>query len=143
MIGSKAQSRSGHARGGFAMVVAITLMGLVAATLAVLATLLVSEAKRTGAAATEAQLRQLLIAGEAVAAQQTQKLVETNGKDQIVALPQELAEGKASLALKSSRNREGVDVIVTAKYQGREATQTLRFARRGAGWELADARLGS
>ena len=71
-IASFGCSRS--SRRAFATITAITLLALVGIALAAMGTLLVADARRTRAATSEAQLRQLLLAGAAAAEERVRNL---------------------------------------------------------------------
>ena len=122
-------------RRGFAMIIAITLLGLVAATLAMLATHFFLEAQRTRTHNADAQVRQLLIAGQAVARAQADSLAA--GKSIEVPLPPQLTQQQAKLTIAGAP----ANIQITAEYQARRASQQITLARDGTSWKLASAEL--
>jgi hypothetical protein len=128
-------------RRGFAIIIAIGLMGLVAAALALLATMMAADTRRTSSAVTEAQLRQLLVAGAAVAQRDIQGIVAAGEKGRAITLPEPLSQpgGKLTLTAKSSGDRAEVEVL--AAYERRHAAQMLTFERKDGAWQMVSARL--
>jgi hypothetical protein len=129
-------------RRAFATVAALGLIAVVGVTLAALATLLAGDVKRTVGGAADAQLRQLLIAGEAAA---RASLAHDGAPGEVtLALPDELQSTGITLTI---RRLDGVppDAVrfeVTARdSDGRSATQTLHYARAGDRWQLLAAQL--
>jgi hypothetical protein len=122
-------------RGGFAMIIAVTLLSLVAVTLAILGTLAVGEAKRTMAYANDAQLRQLLVYGAHVA--QERAATQPSTQPTIVPLPSTLAQGGAKLMITAI----GDKVQVEAEYLGRHASEELVFTREGGKAKVKSAKL--
>ena len=120
----------------FAAVTAIVLLGLVASTLGAMAMMFAADARRTRDAATEAQLRQFLIAGAASAQQRLDKGPTTF--DTKLTAP---ADG--AIQLIASPDGDAVHVIVTATLGPRRQEQTLRFTRAGERWKLASVALQS
>jgi hypothetical protein len=120
----------------FAAVTAIVLLGLVASTLGAMAMMFAADARRTRDAATEAQLRQLLIAGAASAQQRLDKGPTTFDNKLIVP-----ADGVVQLT--AAADGDAVRVIVTATLGPRRQQQTLRFTRAGDKWKLAGVQLQS
>jgi hypothetical protein len=120
----------------FAAVTAIVLLGLVATTLGAMAMMFAADARRTRDAATEAQLRQLLIAGAASAQQRLEKGPTTF--DAKLTAP---ADG--ALQLTAAPDGEAVRVTITATLGPRRQQQTLRFTRAGDKWKLAIVELQS
>lgn len=115
------------------MVTAITLVGLVAVAALALTMLLRADVNRTHAGETEAQLRQLLLAGTAHArAAQEAGVVE-------VALPAELAGGTLTVRIEQEgdERRAGVEASVDEAM----ARQALVLERVGTGWRVIEARL--
>ena len=112
-------------RRGFMLIFAVTLLILIGATLALLATLFAGEARRTQNQAIDAQLRQILIAGT-IAAQHEMKEV---------ALPAELSEAKVTIT------SEGAATIVQAEYRGRKMGEKVTFTGTGNARKLASAQL--
>ena len=133
-------SRRRHPR-GFAALTAIALIAIVGLGLAAMASLFAGETRRTGRLRDDAQLRQLLIAGE-VAARDALSRGEREGT---VALPTDLTSLGARLTF--SPIGEPVDgeahVHVTAQAaDGRTMSQRLTYAAAADGaWTLRGAEL--
>jgi type II secretory pathway component PulK len=99
---------------GFAMLVALTLIVLVGAVSAALATLLAADARRTRDEATQAQLRQLMFAGEVTAREMLDQ--QSSGNQQIdVSLPAELARDGAMVKVRLIQNGGASRAIITAR----------------------------
>ena len=117
-----------------ATVTAVTMLALVGVTLAAMASLFAAEARRTRDAQTEAQLRQLLVAGAAVAGARPPSSPTT------VNLPPSLAG--ATLTLRPQPSEANVKVIaIEASWDDRQMTQALRYVRSGDAWRLTSAEL--
>ena len=128
--GRRGHSGGGHRRGGFAMILAITLLGLVAATLAMLATHFAGEATRTRTQAAEAQGRQILSAGAIIARENGELLAA--GKPVNVQLPPALAQGGAKLIVTGKPDA----VQLEAEVAGHRTSEVLKLSRQGAGWKI-------
>jgi hypothetical protein len=129
-------------RHGFAGATAVTMLALVGVTIAAMSSMFVAEARRTRDAAIDAQMRQLLIAGAAVAGQQLQSPEPANTEIRIELPPAPAAEGFGLVLRPAAAADPGVRVIeVIASWNEREMNQTLRFVRRQDRWALAGARL--
>ena len=105
------------------------LIGLVATTLAAMAMTFAADARRTRAAATDAQLRQLLIAG---AADVQQRL----GKGEATLDIQSAAPADGVVRVTAAAKGDAVEAVVVATIGKRTAQQTLRFTRAADGWKL-------
>jgi type II secretory pathway component PulK len=121
---------------GFAAFFAITMVGLVAVTLAGLGILFAGEARRTRARAGDVQLRQLLIAGS-VAAKQSITQTPNVASNTDMPLPRELSENGGQVTLAIQPSGEKTTVLVKAKFENRRAEETLHFIRAGAAWKLS------
>ena len=128
--GRRGHRGGGHRRRGFAMILAITLLGLVAATLAMLATHFAGEATRTRTQAAEAQGRQILTAGAMIARENGELLAA--GKPVNVQLPQSLAQGGAKLIVTGKPDA----VQLEAEVAGHRTSEVLKMSRQGAGWKI-------
>ena len=129
-------------RRGFAGLMAIFLLLLVASTLVVLGWAAVVEARRSRSQQDEAQLRQLLTAGAATAARDLNAVDVPTGQRQ-VALPAELNTAGASLTLTfSAPTTDRAQVEVVAALPRRTSRQTLEFTRAAGRWSIASATLG-
>ena len=130
-------------RRAFATVAALGLIAVVGVTLAAVATLLTSDVKRTRRAADDAQLRQLLVAGEAAA---RASLAGTDQPREVaLKLPTELESTGITLTIErldGGNPADGVQFRVTARGgDGRSVAQTLRYTRAAEGWRLDAAEL--
>jgi hypothetical protein len=121
---------------GFAMVMAIMLMGIVAITLGTMGMTFSLDAQRTRGQAESAQLRQLLLAGAEMAGE---NLTASDGTRNIeVALPSEL-EGKLELEIGASNGSGERVVVVDAMLEGRRMIQRLHYVRERNQWNLVAA----
>lgn len=114
-----------HARHGFAMVLAIVLLGLVGTLLGVLATQTNGEIRRSRTAGADAQLRQLLIAGEASC---RSRLASPPKEPELIPLPQSLADAKLTIActdLTPDRATFRIDALIASRH----AAQVLVYQR--------------
>ena len=126
-------------RRGVAAATAVSLLAMVGVTLAAMGAFFASEARRTRDATTEAQLRQLLLAGATIAARVAPVKAETP-----LELPPSLAADGAHVVVRPVEAPEaGVMVTeVDATIADRRMTQTLRFALRDGRWQVTGATLG-
>ena len=139
---STGRGRKFHAsRRGFAMLTAIALVALVAVAMAAAASVFRLDLRRTVTGAEDAQLRQLLFAGERIA---RAKLPREDGKVESAAgpvqLPPALAAQGASMNVGVAPKADNADAAVAtveATLGGRAAAQTLRYERGPGGWRLA------
>lgn len=126
--------------GGFATVLAVSMVALVGMMLVLLMAELRDVKRESGEARVEAELGQLLLAGAAAAG----KLVAEPAEALQVKLPASLEERGASLNLRNEPT-QSTDlekrVRVEASIQGRTARQTLRFVKSDLGWGLIEAKL--
>lgn len=124
-------------RRGFASFFAVVMIGMVAMAMLSLGLMVQIDARRTRDAGRQAQVRQLLLAGQAVAAEQIAagELAEVN-----VALPAALHEHALSLSFE----RDGEAVIATVEATGLDTTgrQTLQYTHEDDDrWALRRATL--
>jgi type II secretory pathway pseudopilin PulG len=127
-------------RRGFVLIMAIALLGLVAAALALLATIAVNRMKHARNEQADAQARQLLIFGQAYARGHLDELA-AKPTTRTLALPAELKECALGL---SSRPGEANTLIVQidASERTRHASQQLVYSHSHAqGWKLQSATL--
>lgn len=128
-------------RNGLVTIVALFILGLVTAALAVVARSAAVEARRTRAAQTSAQLRQLLLAGGADVAARSGGWGDAPPGPWSTPLPSELA-GYTLASLAAPGAAPGtVEVTVTAEGGGRRAAQRMTWARQGDRWHLVDTAL--
>lgn len=136
------------------MLTAIALVALVAVAMAAVGSMFRLNLRRTGEALADAQLRQLLIAGERAA---RERLASAKASDAVpsnavrafdhsVPLPAPLAAAGGSLKLRIQPARGDntaatVEATVEAALEGRSLSQALRYERGPAGWTLAAAEL--
>ena len=134
---------SRRSRRGFAVLTAIVLTALVAVAIAAALSVFRTNLSRTAAVASDAQLRQLLLAGERVARARLASPADGAGQGERVELPAALPQDGATLHIDAVGPRtEGAAAFrVTATLSGRRASQTLRYENRAGGWALADAEL--
>jgi hypothetical protein len=131
-----------HRRRGFATFSAVVLVGLATVALTMFAGITIRQLERTRDAGTDAQLRQLLIAGRTIAQQYTPSDLAPLPEQQ--ALPAALAEaGGATLTLEAQPSTETANatVTITAVYEHQTATQTLSYDPAQQRWRIIDAQL--
>ena len=130
-------NRTVRHRRGFTMLIAIALLGLVGSALLLLTRQLAAEGRRTRATYDEAQLRMLLIAGADDAAEHGKAWNNAPAAENWqMALPQSMADSNASVSL-SSRSSEAdtIEVLIVARFRGREAMQVLLFHHSEEAWK--------
>ena len=135
-------------RRGFAMLTAIALVALVGVAMAAVLALVQLDLRRTADALVEAQLRQMLLAGER-AARERLDATGTDGPRAAEAAPASLpaalaADGGAlEVTLTSATPAAGkeVEVTVRARLGERSAAQTLRYEHTPEGWRPRSATL--
>lgn len=122
---------------GFATLIALLMLGVVAAAIVALLALLSIDARTTARDAEEAQLRQLLVAG---AADVKEKLSggEAARTNWTVATPQDLA---AQVHIEMSGDGDARQAVITARRGARTMSQTLRFHRDQDRWQAESAEL--
>lgn len=120
----------------FAAVMAIMLIGLVGATLAAMAVTFAADARRTRAAAEDAQLRQLLIVGAA----DVQERLNRGATSFDI---KSTAPADAQLRLTAVAEGDGVEAVVVVTMGSRTSRQTLRFTRAAGQWKLSEVSFAS
>jgi hypothetical protein len=136
-------------RRGFAMLTAVALVALVAMALAAVLALVRLDLGRTADALDEAQLRQMLLAGEHAARERLDAAGEAAPRtDEAVpiSLPPALAAdgGAVDVTVLPRASRaaaEVVEVTVRARLGEKAASQTLRYERTSRGWRATAAAL--
>ncbi len=124
---------------GLAIVAAVVLIGLTGVAFVGLASLVRHDLRRTAHARGEAQLRQLLLAGERAAAA---SLDRPGQGIQNVALPAELAAEGATLSITPGDAAGETRVLdVDAGHMSLRASQRLTYERREGRWALVGAEL--
>lgn len=136
-------TRSPRRPHGFATVVALMLLGLVAAALAVSAAAATADLRRTRAAAAGAQLRQLLSAGGAdVAAHAARWPAAAPADDWSVPLPPALSDDGYAVAVHVTVNGATAHADVIATGAGRRLGQRITFVDTSGRWRPTAAILG-
>ena len=126
---------------GFATLIALGLIGLIGATLAVLAVSFSNDVKRNARQMDDAQLRQLLGAGEIVARSSAGMGEPSTWK---VELPEELGSSGMSISFErvGEMSADRLQIRITARTaEKRSATETITLARAGDVWSLQSAEL--
>lgn len=135
--------RTRHGSRGIALLSALWLLAFLSIVLAAVSVALMIDVRRTREAETDAQLRQLLLAGAAEAATRLDDGSMAEDRRVAITLPEALQDRGAALTLRRERG-EGTQTIVAveAALDGRGASQTLRFTPDGGAWRPTEARLG-
>jgi hypothetical protein len=131
--------RSARTR-GFAMVMAIVLVGMVATTLVALSAGFAHQATRTRLLAEDAQLRQLLLAGTQIAAA---RLHDSRPADGVVTLPDSLQLSGAALTIRMVSGAPGQDQVVEilAILPRHRLSQQLHLQARDGQLQITSAQL--
>lgn len=124
---------------GFMLFVAVTLIAFVGVALAVLTQSLAANAKNTDGQSADAQLRQLLTAGELTARAMIERnQLPGNGSSVELPLPRELRERKAVLSLQMVGDGQDVTSQISARIGARQhASSVIRWHHDGGGWQVA------
>ena len=125
-------------RRGSATVVAIFLLGLVAAAMAVATTAAVADLRRTRDVATAAQLRQMLLAGGLDVADHARRWPATAPAG---GWPVPVPVDGFGLTVHVEPADVAAVVTVTATGGGRRLSQRLSLARSQGGWQVTAATL--
>lgn len=120
----------------FATFTAVMTVALVGVALATLGTMFAWQARRTQQAASDAQLRQLLLAGGAAAAS---RLQAEPGPIDVTLTPPGLED--ATVRVDVSSSGASATATIEARLGAGVARQTLAFERGDGGWRVAAARL--
>jgi type II secretory pathway component PulK len=127
-------------RTGFAMITAIMLLSLTAMTITLFGVTLSNQARRTQFAVEDAQLRQLLTAGTALA--QTRIQSDSSGRFS-VALPDALTQNSAELTVDIHAVPSGNKIAeVNASLPHHRLSQQLTFSSQNGVWQMTQANLG-
>ena len=132
-----------HSRRGFASLLAVALLGLVAVTAVALFALASADYRRTQYNEQTAQLRQMLMAGA------TEVVNESTGwpaapqvTSRSIALPDELArQGGAMTFTVLSHNDETCEARIVATLGPHHASQVLTLQRQNEKWKISGAQL--
>ena len=127
---------------GFASFTAVVLVGTTAIALTAVASLTMYQAERTRNAATDAQLRQLLIAGQSYASEQLADGARQNNNLD-VQLPDTLASDGASLSIErqSPPGNTAKTAIINATLHGRSVNQTLVYDAISGTWRVTEVEM--
>jgi hypothetical protein len=126
----------------FATIAALGLVAVVGISLAALTALLARDVQRTVRQSQDAQLRQVLIAGEAAARASLSR--DGLARDFSLKLPPELESSGTSITFEplESTSTDTFRIRITARgADGRAMTQTLQYVRAAGRWELGSAEL--
>jgi hypothetical protein len=138
--------RTNHRRNrrAFAATVAVVMIGLIGATLLAMSGIFAIEARRARTESTDAQLRQLLLAGTAHAAQAVVSAPPASVAKPInLALPELLTQQDARLTLTLTPPKGSeLRVAIEASLARRTLRQTLLFTNTAGTWQLTSATLG-
>lgn len=136
-------TRTRQRRRGFAMVIAIVMVGLIAMSLATLGITFALQASRTQSQAEEAQLRQLLLAGAQAACAQATANSGPHPAIWSLSLPNVLCRQGATVTLETFFDSSGRLLIhIEAALPHRRLAQDVRFKQEGGAWHLVLAELG-
>jgi hypothetical protein len=133
------RERGKFRRGGFAMIPAIALLGLVAMAITAFCITCSLQSVRSRNLAEEAQLRQLLLAGSQIAQNAIQNSTPLQGPQ---TLPDSLRSDGYSLSLhvqSASSDRQVIDVA--ASLPRHQLSQRVEFTRQNGSWQLDSAEL--
>jgi hypothetical protein len=119
-------------------------LAIVVAAAADLSMAVAADWQRTRTTATDAQLRQLLLAG-CQAARQRLADGDVAGQGFAVQLPTDLAADGAVLTVAPASTNGSSDATITvnARYSGHRSSEQLRFHHGDAGWVLVDVAINS
>jgi hypothetical protein len=130
-------------RSGFATILAITLVGLVAAALGSMGVLAKADFRRTANVRGQAQLTQLLLVGAADVSERSKRW--GNGKlpqDWSVGLPGELSADGAKLLIQlRNESDHSASAHIRAAIGDHIAQQELRFRQTDGVWQMVDVQL--
>jgi hypothetical protein len=139
---TRIRRRRQRASNGFATLMAIALVAMAGVAFVAIASMMRHDVRRTRRAVAEAQLRQMLSAGEeAVRSQLDATGGGENGATREVPVPRMTGESEARLTLTVAPVADaGLRVIlVEATMDGFHAAQQLRYSRHDGKWTLVAA----
>lgn len=128
-------TRPSRQRRGAALIIAVSMIALVAVAMVMIAKLVSVDAGRTREEATAAQLRLMLLAGQDVATEQVDAL---SPDSPAVTLPSTLADGTLTIEIDPSGSETRKRVIIRAVLLDRRAAESVTFERSAGGWTLVD-----
>lgn len=134
-----------RSRRGFAVAIAILLLGMVGLSLLALSAYFTQDATRTRTEPVDAQLRQLLIAGAIDVKHRAGRWEQAPAaQGWAVELPADLsAEGSAHVCIDAPDEQGAIPATIEAAYAGRHMSQDLKLTRKDNHWEITRATLGS
>jgi len=126
--------------GGFCVINALALLAMVATALALLDTALAAEAQRSRQGWAEAQLEQLLLAGEKIAGEQLSTGGIAPGRK--IELPHDPDQDATELVIgPASVDGDGAQVEIQAASGKYHRGQTVHFRRSAGAWAISGAEL--
>jgi hypothetical protein len=127
-------------RRGYTVILAVTMLGLVAVAATMIVHQLGYELQRTRTTYEDAQLRQLLLAAaQDIAAREESSDSVGKGKPRELELPESLKQQGESVSIAvvdAGTPAEGIRII--ARFNQREATETLHFDRDAKRWTVLE-----
>lgn len=128
---------------GFATLIAVAMLGLVAAAIVVFTTHLRFAVMRTRLVSQDAELRELLLAGAQEAVDRAGRWAQDAPREYWqVELPRDLSSQGAAISLHSDvAGADEATIQVDARLGARKSGQTLRFRRTGGRWNVTGAAL--
>lgn len=132
-----------HPRRGFASLMAVALLGLVAVTVMALFALASTDYRRTQYAQQSAQLRQMLLAGATQVMQESKDWpVAPQLPAHSIQLPDELARQGATVTLTIMPHNDGTcEALLAATLGTHRASQMLTLQRQNEKWKIIRAEL--
>ena len=126
---------------GFAMLLALAMLGLVAMLLIFLAHYFAWELKRTRSTTADAQLNQLLLAGAQDALSKS-KSTNLPKAPWTLALPTSLSDAHATVTLTPTLDSpDNATITIDAHYNTQQASQSLHLQKSNNAWRLTSATL--
>ena len=117
------------------MIITVTIVGLIGATLLGLLTLLRADVQQTRLAAQKAQLRQILAAGgRIVDARMKEWPNDAPHFKELFELPTTMLPENSLLFIEVEPGAAAVEVVITASIDGATAHQSLTYRRDDARW---------
>jgi type II secretory pathway component PulK len=128
-------------RGGFALMMAIVLIAVVAMCLAAIGATSFMQAERSRSLAEDAQLRQLLLAGADVA---RNRLEKSAPMDAAMSLPDSLTEQGAAVTLQTQKGADAdhQNIEISAVMARRSLSQQVHLVHESGSWQIVSAELG-
>ena len=127
-------------RGGFALMYAVVLLGIIALTLGAMTATFHMQAVRTQTSYDDSQLRQLLLSGAQFAQSRLQTGAPISAAISLPATP-DLQNASLTLQLVDNGDPQTRTIQVKASFPHRTAAQNVRFSYQNGTWILASAEL--